>query len=541
MAWLLGGQTVPVAWSPLAIDAALCGFVGLAGSQLRSWPLLQQPAWLLVVLALSIGLVQAPGGLVGVVYLVGLVGLVVVPAVLTMRRVWVPWWMVTLCVPPLVVARYAVDQYGGAYAEGEPVLGALGRDLTWPLHRSTLPPAQTVGPSVIVISVDTLRADSARRMASYRRLAEGGAWWSSAMATSSWTLPSLASLQTGLLPAEHGAGFHEGRFQGVRPDVPTLAEQLAQAGYRTAGVTSNPWTGEANGLPRGFHHYVDLGGAHVPSTLFGGVAFDGLHPQDASVVLERSIDALDRLEGGSFYLWVHLVDPHVPYLHADPATADLAAEVMGHAPALTAGQRQALRDAYEHEVDVLDGQLMAFLDVLQARGHLDDALVVFTSDHGEEFWDHGGTEHGHSHHAEVVEVPLVIRGPGVTPGPRTSTASLVDIAPTVLRAAGEASEGYDLRTAGIPGDRIAMAWGNLHGWPQCSARDARHRAIVDACHAPDARTRSFDLQSDPEELVPDALSWNHPVCQAAEGIEAPEAQEGAAQPIQALKALGYMD
>src|SRR4029450_6199643 len=103
--------------------------------------------------------------------------------------------------------------------------------------------------------------------------------------------------------------------------------------------------------------------------------------------------------------------------------------------------------------------------------------VVFTADHGEEFWDHGGVEHGHSHHGEVVDVPLVLVAPGVSPGRREGVASLVDVAPTVRAALGLAPGGLDLRR-GVPEDRVAAAWGGLILHIDCSARDARRRVIM---------------------------------------------------------------
>jgi arylsulfatase A-like enzyme len=98
---------------------------------------------------------------------------------------------------------------------------------------------------------------------------------------------------------------------------------------------------------------------------------------------------------------------------------------------------------YAAEVAYVDRHLGRLLDALEAKGVLDSGIVVFTSDHGEEFWEHGGLEHGHSHHAEVLDVPLLLVAPGLAPGPRGGVASLVDVVPTIRAALGDAPDGSE--------------------------------------------------------------------------------------------------
>ncbi len=203
--------------------------------------------------------------------------------------------------------------------------------------------------------------------------------------------------------------------------------------------------------------------------------------------------------------------------------------------------RGTIRASYAREAEVVDGQIERFLDALDARGLTERSLIVFTSDHGEELWDHGGVEHGHSHLSEVIEVPLVLAGPTVPPGHRASTASLLDVPHTLLHAAGLQTDGIDLRDP-IPADRIATAKGNLHHWIACSARDTRHRVIVEACLSrEDRRMHAYDLVTDPEERSPVALPEDHRVRRAAEGVLHPVLHAEADQSTQALRALGYVE
>jgi hypothetical protein len=216
----------------------------------------------------------------------------------------------------------------------------------------------------------------------------------------------------------------------------------------------------------------------------------------------------------------------------------LTAERLRNAGILGDERRAELRDAYRAEVAYTDRQLLRLVDALEAARLLDGAVVVFTADHGEEFWEHGGVEHGHSHHREVVEVPLVIRGPGMRPGRRDGIASLTDIVPTVLTAVGLPSEGVDLAGPVDP-ERVVSVWGNLHLRPDCSARSAERRVIARGCGElpPDA----YDLFADPAELRPFDPALGDPVRTAAEGVTPPPQREATRQTTDALEALGYVD
>jgi len=395
------------------------------------------------------------------------------------------------------------------------------------------------GPPIVVISVDTLRADAASTMKSVARLSAIGASWPRAMSTSSWTLPALASLQTGLMPAEHGAGcLEDGHCQGLLDSVPTLAEELRSGGWTTAAIVANPWAGPGMGFARGFSRFIDPGqpGRRL---LIGGTP-SGPHGQDDVRTVDAAIEWLDDAPARGFYLWVHLMGPHMPYLHSTSEKMrrlDPVALRSSYPP--SAEQRKEIRDAYDGQVAYTDVQVMRLLDAMESRGILGEGVVVFTSDHGEEFWDHGLVEHGHSHHGEVIDVPLVVVAPGVAPAVRSGVASLVDIAPTIRTIAGLEARGIDLRH-GPPPERIATAWGGIILRLDCSARDSAARLLDRDCSADLAKMRLFDLAKDPNELLPAKPDDNHPLVGVAREINAPPVRDAVPVSSDRLRALGYL-
>lgn len=393
---------------------------------------------------------------------------------------------------------------------------------------------------MVVISVDTLRSDAASTMSSVRRLSARGAYWPRAMSTSSWTLPALASLQTGRVPAEHGAAcLEDGHCQGLSDSVPTLAEQLRVRGWKTAAVVANPWAGAAMGFDRGFDHFIDSG--EPGRRLLVGGAPRGAHGQDDARTVDAALEWLHRNNDDEpIYLWVHLMGPHMPYLHSpvekmrrlDPVT------LRSSYPS-SESQKQEIRDAYANEVAYTDVQVMRLLDALEARGVLEHGVVVFTADHGEEFWDHGDVEHGHSHHGEVIDVPLVLVALGLAPGIRSDVASLVDVAPTLRALSGLGGEGVDL-LKGIPPGRIATAWGGLILRLDCSARHSTARLLVQDCATTMTSMRLYDLLQDPLELSPARPEPGDPLLRSTGRIRPPPRSDASTVSSDRLRALGYL-
>jgi hypothetical protein len=413
------------------------------------------------------------------------------------------------------------------------------RDAMWPFTRPAPPASIVDAPPMVVVSIDTLRADAAEGMASFQRLAARGALWRRAMSTSSWTMPALGTLQTGLMPSAHGATcLEDGHCQGLSPDVPTLAEELAAAGWVTAAVVSNPWVGTGTAFNRGFATFLDSG--HAMSRLLVAGPPWGPHRQDDMRAVDAALGWLEHAPARGFYLWVHLMGEHMPYEHSslpDMQALDPVRLRSGYPP--SDAEKKRVRDAYQGEVAYTDRQVMRLLDALDARGILDHGVVVLTADHGEELWDHGGIEHGHSHHGEVVDVALALVAPGVAPGERSGVASLLDVAPTLRAIAGLPPHGLDLR-AGVPAGRVATAWGGLILHLDCSARDEQRRVIARDCSHDPYQVHVYDLVHDPRELTPIPWTPDDPLVQAAWRLGPPPRRAAATLPVERLRALGYM-
>ena len=276
-------------------------------------------------------------------------------------------------------------------------------------------PSPEVAPraeSLLLVTVDTLRPDRLGHSGHPRptspvidRLARRGVVFENAYSAAGWTLPSVATLLTGLPPHEHGA-TEVGR--ALRPGLPTLATALAARGFATAAFVSHVLLEPASGLDRGFDLYddtvLDVGHPHAVAT--------------AEALTDRAIAALRELPT-PFFLWVHYFDPHFDYLpHAE--TADF-------------GGRRI--DRYDGEIRHVDRHLGRLLDALDARDLTSSTAVVFTADHGEEFGEHGGRFH-FTLHQEVVRVPLIVAAPGLEPGRRSEAVGGVDVAGLALHLLG---------------------------------------------------------------------------------------------------------
>lgn len=348
-------------------------------------------------------------------------------------------------------------------------------------------------PDVLFLLVDTLRADV---LSSYGeplpltphmdRLARRGRLDAQVQAPSPWTKPSVASLFTGLLPHQHGVlrGFHADEEGGKRVDrlpdgMPTLAERMRDAGYRTVALQSNPHASASQGFGRGFAEYREIFWASGR-----GLAYH------ARPIL--------RGEGGPLFLFVQMLDPHTPYVPrpfpfldpSEPAPCLVAlTDVRGsdgmppHAPDL-AGQA---RRAYLSEVLEVDAAVGAVLRAASERR----SVVVVTSDHGEELGDHGGFEHGHTLHEELLHVPRIVVAPGLGPSLEPRPAALQDLFHEIPRLA--------LGEAGAPGAPL-LAEGILYGPERASLREGDRKLVVDPASA--RPVGEFDLAVDPGELTP---------------------------------------
>lgn len=388
---------------------------------------------------------------------------------------------------------------------------------------------------MLVIVVDTLRADHLEAYgferstmpATQRRLVERGVVFERAFAPAPWTLPSMIGLFSGRRPGRDLADPHPATFR-FPADRATPAEMLAAAGWTTGAFVGNPLLGSATGFDRGFSEFfvVDAG----PEAME--------HP--SRDLTDRALAWLDDTNG-PFFAWVHYIDPHDPYLPPDAVRGVVATDATYRGSlggrdvhALFAGRltsAQPERDArylaslYEGELRGVDREIARLLDGIGPR--LGSTLVVFTADHGEEFYEHRGWKHGRTVFDEQLHVPLIVRWDGeVTAGGRVAEAvSLLDLVPTLAEATGlPVPSGLDgssllprLRRE-VVGERPLSAAHHHTGPLRPSARLGRHKLVLfdrDAPSAPESpldahlqqdersrlpRLALYDLVADPEEL-----------------------------------------
>jgi arylsulfatase A-like enzyme len=309
-----------------------------------------------------------------------------------------------------------------------PVPGT-GEPVTLPVWSDPVvlaPATQQLPIGIVLISLDTLRGRSTSSGGGWRDTTPAlarevmgeGVTFDNAITTAPHTLPSHVSMFTGRYLRSHGVRSPLSR---IPPEERTLTERLAAAGWATAAFTEDGFVVPEVGLARGFGTYRENKSADLHKPL-------GF----ADAIFASGLEWLAANGDRPFFLFLHTYQVHLPYV--PPPPYDELFE-----PAQWYKDQKALDLLrYEQEARYLDDQLAIFLAGLDALGLRERTLLVITSDHGEEFGEHGQMTHGHQLYDEVARVPLVMRLPGALPsGRRVSTAvSLVDIAPTVLDLVG---------------------------------------------------------------------------------------------------------
>jgi arylsulfatase A-like enzyme len=323
-----------------------------------------------------------------------------------------------------------------------------------------------------------------------------------AMSTSSWTLPAHGSLLTGQYPSSHAAQDDGSR---LAESVPTLASMFRGAGFQTFAVVSHVYVASAFGFDRGFDLFDDeliAGGSENPR---------------GDAVIDRALEQLDgRDPGAPFFAFVHLYDPHWDYAAPAPQTRrfvapDYVGPIDGSYPAMipflagegmTGADLAALVGYYDGEIAWVDQQLERLVAGLETRGLMATTLIAVTSDHGEEFLEHGRLGHGRTLYQEQLHVPLLLHHASLRPERRSEPVSLIDVVPTLLDLAGIE------RTVGLPGrslrdrlphDRVLFAESIRFGLAWRAARRGPHKVAQLA----EAGGRAFfDLGRDPRELRP---------------------------------------
>jgi arylsulfatase A-like enzyme len=339
------------------------------------------------------------------------------------------------------------------------------------------------GTPVVLVSIDTLRAD---RLPAYGyqgvatpaidRLRRDAVLFENAYTHSPLTLPSHASLLSGLLPPEHGVRNNIG--YRLDPAHLTLATTLRAAGYATGAAVSAFVLRRASGIDAGFDFYDEV------ATARGARAVAEVQRGGAETVA-KALEWLGTAAGRPFFLFVHLYEPHTPWTPPEAESARYGA-------------------TYEGEIAAADAALGALVDGLRAARRYEESLVVLVSDHGEGLKDHGEPEHGILLYREALHVPLLVKLPGAARAGTSvgSPAGLRDLVPTIAAQLGvkapAAARGRDLlaageaAAAGVYGEtyypRIHLGWSELR-----SLVDARYH-LIDG-----PRPELYDLARDPAE------------------------------------------
>jgi len=404
--------------------------------------------------------------------------------------------------------------------------------------RGATPSAPAIPPDVLLVTIDTLRADHVGaygdRDAStpvFDGLAARGVRFAQAIAPTPLTLPSHASLFTGLTPTRHGVRDNVGFAVGPAP--PTLAERFQAAGYATSAFVSGFPLHRRFGLMRGFDHYDD-------QLTRGG---DRARPAAVERRADETVSALDAWLGPQagqparpLFLWVHLFDPHAPYEAPEPYASTFRGR------------------SYDAEIAFTDAQVGTLLQRVGQRRPGRDTIVAVTADHGEGLGEHGEPTHGLFVYDSTIRVPLIVAGPGVPAGRVVqSMVRLIDVAPTLLDLSAVAPlaniEGISLRSL-LTRDRTAPGppaqIESLFGW-LCCGWAPLHAQRDDAWKFIDApRAELYDMAADPGETNNLAPSRAADASRLRRELEAAIAAAPAAAQGQApadardrLRSLGY--
>lgn len=312
---------------------------------------------------------------------------------------------------------------------------------------------------VIFLTVDTLRRDSVSCYGSTTvstpnidAIAAQAFRCTNVTASSSWTEPSFSSMLTGLPTDAHRVTT----AAAVLPDtITTLAERFHQAGYQTAAFVANGMLAPHRGFAQGFDRYDVRSIIPVPVNVGEILAahFDRKEIEDATATLDVTNLAVAWSRAHrhqDFFLWLHYFDPHLPYKPPRRFVQHMDIDdKMGYSLDITSLARPTMdlfgtpeerawaRSLYDADVRFVDSQIGRFVASLKSSGIYDDALIVFAVDHGEEFWDHDGFEHGHTLYQELVGVPLMFKLPGAHTGHVVDDpVSGYDVTPTILDLCG---------------------------------------------------------------------------------------------------------
>lgn len=414
------------------------------------------------------------------------------------------------------------------------------------------------GPSIVLVIIDTLRADHVHCYGYVREntpcmdsLASRGTMWANVQAQSSWTLPAMASIFTGTSERSHRAGMIDESHYGVSDSLEFLPEILDNSGFSTCAIFNVAFMSPKFGFDRGFD--------------FGEFKGCSLEAMDADEVVDSFVGWMERRDSSnSFFAVLHFFDPHFPYDppegfrgYRDPAYRGYewgtrAGEGEDMIEAFRRGEMgedglQYMIDSYDGEIAFLDSELSRLCSWLRAEGLADSTLIIVIADHGEEFGEHGMLLHGNQLYNETTRVPLIASGPGVPEGiVDSSLVGQIDILPTILAYLDlpipSQAEGLDILREEVPLDRELPCSGFNNDISHYVAIRRNNQKLF--WHMDSDSAYTFDLRLDPGEtqpgppdstLVEAALDyWSRPSLYTAPEIPGGEIH------AEKLRDLGYM-
>lgn len=429
------------------------------------------------------------------------------------------------------------------------------------------PPAAPPGASVVLVSLDTVRAD---RLGCYGyprptsprldALAAESYLFENCLTPAPMTTPAHASALIGVSPYLHRAGVFAEGFR-LTPQWPSLAELLSARGYRTAAFTEGVALAGSIGFSRGFHSYSD---GPSPES----------HKRDIiGTTFASAAGWLGRFGHLPSLLFVHTYHAHDPYTAPAEVLAKFTDPAYTGKPcpdpklAKTPEEKRNASDHYDAGIAHTDSEFGKFLDTLAAQGQLDDRWLIVFSDHGEEFWEHGGTGHARALYRESVHVPLIVRPPGGLAGGQCVAAPvlLTDIFATVLaRTATPLPAGRDSLDVLSVGEGRPLRMGFYRGyefpkdqqtqtkeWETFSLRTPAYTFITTANPPNAAPTEEIFAVEDTAEAKDLTKERSADLGAARTALQESRAQEDQARPakpdaaplstneLEALQGLGY--
>ena len=451
-------------------------------------------------------------------------------------------------------------------------------------------------PNVVFILLDALRADhlpiygySRQTAPNLTALARQGMTFTKMYAQASSTRPSVATIFSSLYPSVHKANETQDFFSA---SATTLAEVLQAAGYKTFAASANANVSPTFGYAQGFDEFrVWKTESTFRITMMGRLAEDVLGPKrlgrmlgehaeivpQADAITDITLRWVSQDHTGPFFLYIHYIDPHDPYRPPSPydqafdfrRDPPMRAEGVDPLKLIPKGQEREkigrTLDQYDGEILYTDSQVDRLLKGLKEMGVLDNALVIVTADHGEEFFEHGKDIHGKSLYEEVLHIPFLMSWPGRIPGGKAyhGIAGLVDIMPTILSLVGidppAGIQGLSF-AAQLFDSNIAMPKRKLFaqvvqsGFSLEMVRDGRYKLIRQVSGPQKGLEEFYDLVKDPLERTNIALqaqaqvtdlkreldAFNKLASQAASLVRAEQVQKLDRDTERALRSLGYI-